>query len=283
MARALTTASPARDGVTASSALLRRSATTVVAVPALVWIVAYAPPWLFPLVIVLAAAAAAHELTALLDQAGHATLGVVGAVLAAAVAASFAFRGATMITLMAATGIALAAPLWRRGAVSIVPTAVTLLTVVYVGGMLGHAVWLTLLSQGPWLVLVLLGVTWTGETAAYLAGSTLGRHKLAPVLSPNKTIEGAVAQVIMSVGVAIALGLWLVPGTGAAFWAGAGVLVGVVGQVGDLVESAIKRSAKAKDAGGLIPGHGGLLDRLDSLFFNLPAFFYYVVLIGGRA
>jgi phosphatidate cytidylyltransferase len=179
--------------------------------------------------------------------------------------------------------IVLAIPLWRTGALSAAPAAMALLAFVYVGAMLGHAVWLHRLPEGPWLLLVLLGTTWVGETAAYLVGSTLGRHKLAPVVSPNKTIEGALAQVITSVLAAVGLGAWLVPTASAAFWAGAGVLLGVVGQIGDLVESAIKRSAKAKDAGGIIPGHGGLLDRLDSLLFNLPAFFYYVVLTGGRA
>lgn len=267
------------------SAFGRRAATTVVTIPVLVWIIAGAPSWLFPVLIVVAAGAATYELLALMERAGHATPGPVVVWLGSAVTASFAAGVvmAPMAAVVVASMIALAAPLWRRGALSMEPAAMALLAFVYVGAMFGHAVWLHRLPGGPWLVLVLLGTTWVGETAAYLVGSTLGRHKLAPVVSPNKTIEGALAQVVTSVVAAVALGAWLVPAASIAFWAGAGVLVGVVGQIGDLVESAIKRSAKAKDAGGIIPGHGGLLDRLDSLLFNLPAFFYYVVLTGGRA
>ena len=82
---------------------------------------------------------------------------------------------------------------------------------------------------------------------------------------------------------AVGVGAWLLPAWSVPSCIGAGLLVGIVGQVGDLAESAIKRSANVKDAGALIPGHGGLLDRLDSLLFNVPAFFYYVVLTGGRA
>ena len=283
MAWALSTTSARAAAMMPSAAFGRRFATTVVAIPVLAWVIMGAPSWLFPLLIVVVAAAATHELTALFDRAGHATLGPVAVVLGALVTASFAFRGATVLALVLAAMVAVASPLWRRGALSIEPAATALLAFVYVNCMLGHAVWLYTLPQGPWLVLLLLGTTWVGETAAYLAGSSLGRHKLAPVISPNKTLEGAAAQVIASVAAAVALGMWLLPEASALFCAGAGALVGVIGQVGDLAESAIKRAAKAKDAGGLIPGHGGMLDRVDSLLFNLPAFFYYVMLIGGRA
>jgi phosphatidate cytidylyltransferase len=94
-------------------------------------------------------------------------------------------------------------------------------------------------------------------------------------VSPKKSVEGAVAQLVASVAAGAGIGAWLLPGCGAAVWLGAGALLGVVGQFGDLAESAIKRSAGTKDTGGLIPGHGGVLDRIDSLLFNLPAFYYF--------
>jgi phosphatidate cytidylyltransferase len=115
---------------------------------------------------------------------------------------------------------------------------------------------------------------------AYVVGSTLGRHKLAPVISPRKTVEGAVAQVAASVLTGAALGAWLLPGCGMTAALAGGALLGVVGQVGDLAESVLKRSVGTKDTGGIIPGHGGLLDRIDSLLFNLPAFFYFSRLVG---
>ncbi|HEU5319282.1 MAG TPA: phosphatidate cytidylyltransferase, partial [Methylomirabilota bacterium] len=155
------------------------------------------------------------------------------------------------------------------------PAANTLLGVLYAAWLPGFAILLHALPDGAALVLFLVGVTWTGESAAYVVGSAIGRRPLAPVLSPRKTVEGAVAQVLVSVGAAAVLGAWLLPGCGAAGLLAAGALLGVVGQVGDLVESAVKRSAGVKDAGSLIPGHGGVLDRLDSLLFNVPAFYYY--------
>ena len=103
------------------------------------------------------------------------------------------------------------------------------------------------------------------------SGSTIGRHKLAPVVSPRKTVEGAVAQVVASVADRRwRCGAWLLPACGLPVAPAAGALLGVIGQVGDLAESAIKRSVGTKDTGGLIPGHGGVLDRIDSLLFNLP-------------
>ena len=130
------------------------------------------------------------------------------------------------------------------------------------------------------MVLSLGGVTWIGESAAYLVGSALGRHRLAPVISPRKTVEGAVTQLLTSVVASLALASWPLPEWPPGAALGAGALLGVVGQVGDLAESVIKRSVGAKDTGSLIPGHGGALDRLDSLLFNAPALFYFATWTG---
>jgi phosphatidate cytidylyltransferase len=132
-------------------------------------------------------------------------------------------------------------------------------------------------------VLFLVGVTWFGETAAYAVGSMIGRRKLAPVISPKKTVEGAVAQVVASVVAALVLAPWLVPGWSLAVAAGVGLVLGVVGQIGDLAESVIKRSLGTKDTGGLIPGHGGMLDRIDSLLFNAPVLYQLIAFTGAPA
>lgn len=265
-----------------TGAFTKRVLTVVVAVPTLAWVVAGAPPWLFATLVIVMAAAATHEVSALVARAGYRTLGPLAMGAGALVTAGFLFRGGPGLALVLAAILALTAPLWRRDTLSVEPAATTLLAVVYVDWMLGHAIWLHGLPGGAALVLLLLGTTWMGETAAYLVGSAVGRHRLAPVISPNKTVEGAVAQVIASVGTALALGAWLAPGWSAWASAGGGALVGVVGQVGDLAESVVKRCAKVKDASSLIPGHGGLLDRLDSLLFNVPIFFYYVTWLGAR-
>lgn len=120
-----------------------------------------------------------------------------------------------------------------------------------------------------WVLAVVLS-TWAGDSAAYLTGRTFGRHKLAPVVSPGKTIEGSLGGLLASVLVSAAV--FAVSGALPA-WAGAvvGGGLGVCGQLGDLSESFLKRQAGVKDSGSLIPGHGGMLDRVDALLFAFPA------------
>lgn len=116
----------------------------------------------------------------------------------------------------------------------------------------------------------LLMAQWAGDIAAMIVGKRFGRRKLAPLLSPGKTVEGAVGNVAASVAVA-ALAAWLL-GWPWSLGAILGIATGVMGQVGDLFESALKRKAGVKDSGSLLPGHGGLLDRIDSLLFSAMAF-----------
>ena len=120
-----------------------------------------------------------------------------------------------------------------------------------------------------WVLLVIL-VTWIADSAAYLVGRSLGRRKLAPALSPNKTVEGALGGLAGAALVAVAcFALFGLPG-GPLTAIGAGVALGIAGQIGDLSESLMKRQAGVKDSGHLIPGHGGILDRVDALLFALP-------------
>ncbi len=124
------------------------------------------------------------------------------------------------------------------------------------------------------LALLPLALTWICDTAAMAAGSALGGPKLAPVLSPHKTWAGAVGGFLAAVIAAVALGTWLLPRLGLRLevvqLATLGAVVGVVAQIGDVAESLFKREAGVKDSSALIPGHGGVLDRLDSLYFVIP-------------
>ena len=125
-----------------------------------------------------------------------------------------------------------------------------------------------------WLVLFPLALTWICDTAAMAAGTTIGGRKLAPVVSPNKTWAGAVGGVVGAVGGAFLIGELVLPRFGwhLTAWelAATGAMVGLVAQVGDVAESLLKREAGVKDSSSLIPGHGGVLDRLDSLYFVIP-------------
>jgi phosphatidate cytidylyltransferase len=268
-------------------AMLKRVASAAVLLPVFVWAVVAAPPWVFPLVVVAAAAGAAWELGRMLEHAGRGVHKRLGILVGSAVTASFAaplgggFHTA-VVTALAVLAV-LSAPLWTREAPATERTAHTLLGVMYVNWLLGFAILLHARAEGPALVLFLVGVTWIGETLAYAVGSTVGRRRLAPVISPRKTVEGAVAQAAASVVAAGLLAAWLLPGCGATWGLAAGAVLGVVGQVGDLAESVVKRSVSLKDTGGLIPGHGGLLDRVDSLLFNAPVLYFYAAYTGCGA
>ena len=135
---------------------------------------------------------------------------------------------------------------------------------------------------GPEVLLLLLAVVWIGDSAAYYVGKAIGRHALAPVASPNKTWEGAVASLLGSV-VAASVWSWLVLEGVRWDLVGVAAIVGAVGQLGDLVESMIKRGAGVKDSGSLLPGHGGMWDRLDALLFAAPALLLGLWLLGFDA
>ena len=128
-------------------------------------------------------------------------------------------------------------------------------------------------KEGPWLLLLALVITWAGDTVAYFVGRAIGKHPLAAQLSPKKTWEGSIAGFAGSLLVAVAFQRWLsAPLPHLLAMAGVG---NIAGQAGDLLESAYKRSAGVKDSGGLLPGHGGVLDRIDALILAIPVVWYY--------
>jgi phosphatidate cytidylyltransferase len=157
------------------------------------------------------------------------------------------------------------------------PTADWALTIaggLYIGWMGGHLVALRQEVDGlQWLLLTLI-ITWSADTGAYLVGSNWGRRKLAPQLSPGKTVEGTIGGWLT--GVVIGGLLAGLMGLGAVHGMVLGALVGVASPLGDLGISMMKRQVGAKDSGHLIPGHGGVLDRIDSILFTVAVGYYYV-------
>jgi phosphatidate cytidylyltransferase len=154
-------------------------------------------------------------------------------------------------------------------------TAALVLGVVYIFGA-----WRTaglLRAINPWWLVFGLMVSWIGDTGAYYVGRKFGRHSLSPRVSPKKTWEGSIASVAVS---SIAGGLALprlIPGVGVAEAVLLALAANIAGQIGDLAESAIKRGAGVKDSGTLLPGHGGLLDRVDSSMFAVPVLYAILV------
>jgi phosphatidate cytidylyltransferase len=169
--------------------------------------------------------------------------------------------------------------------------------VIYIAASLGLLIRLRHLPQAEYLIVFILFSVWGGDIAAYYVGKNIGRRKLAPVVSPNKSWEGAIASVVASVGIAL-LVFHFRDSINALFthepdaptlqpdrlgWAEIvllGLITNVAAQFGDLFESALERGAGVKDSGALLPGHGGLLDRIDALLFAIPVVWYYAELAG---
>lgn len=128
-------------------------------------------------------------------------------------------------------------------------------------------------------VVTLLATLWIGDTAAMWVGQKFGQRKLAPAVSPNKTVEGFVGGLVGAVIVGLIAGFWLFKGTSPAIVAFGALVISIVGQLGDLVESMWKRTVGIKDSSSLIPGHGGMLDRFDSLAFAAPALYGYLLIV----
>jgi phosphatidate cytidylyltransferase len=149
---------------------------------------------------------------------------------------------------------------------------------VSVGGLLSTYPRTLLLPRGEhWVLLGILAVA-AGDTMAYFTGRAIGRRKLAPAVSPNKTVEGAVGGLLGSVAFAALYAHGFLPGVPAGYAAAAGGAVGIFGQAGDLFESLIKRAAGVKDSGSLLPGHGGILDRADGILGAGPVLYLFAAL-----
>lgn len=264
---------------------LLRILSAVVFLPIFWVIVKKAGPWPYLALVLVAALAGLAELCALAEARGHRVMRAPAAVVALVLLASFAIPGVRLEygLLLALTAIPLAA-LARGGDWTPVigDIGTTLLAATFVGVFFGYLLQLRLLTDMPKgdengsdLVFLLFFIVWASDTAAYYVGSLLGRHPLAPAVSPKKTVEGAVGGLAGALVAAFVARAWFMQRLGIGDCLILGLALGVVGMAGDLVESMLKRSAGVKDSATLVPGHGGLLDRVDSLLYAAPVLYYY--------
>lgn len=158
-------------------------------------------------------------------------------------------------------------------------SALLLMGLLYVPVLLGHLILLRNLTFGTEWILLMMVIVMCGDSAAYYTGSTLGKTRLYPAVSPKKSVEGSIGGLLGSIGGAIVFKLLVFPQLPYLHCVVAAVLLAILGQLGDLFESLLKRSCGVKDSGTIIPGHGGILDRLDSILFAAPAVFYYAYFI----
>jgi phosphatidate cytidylyltransferase len=257
----------------------RRLLTALILAPIVLAFIFFGGPWV-TVALLIVITVASYELSRVLDPLpflAALTSGAPPVLLAALYGAPGALAGA-LLGLPIALCWLVAVPEARtlRGILAL------FLMSLWVGVPLAHLGLLDGLPGGNGLLLAAVVGPWISDAGAYFAGRLLGRHKLFPVLSPKKTYEGAIGGLLLTVAAAFPFA-YLLLGTNAVEAALLGVVVSVASQAGDLFESVLKRMLEIKDLGNLLPGHGGILDRVDSLLFTAPAVYYLYVLLHAPA
>jgi phosphatidate cytidylyltransferase len=272
---------------------MKRIVTAAILIPIVLFLVFLGPrwQWLFTMAVTAVAALAAWEFLGLAEHGGASPPRI--AVLVALITlfgVDFLWPDRTPALFgIFSLGLLVYCTFLRPVEQVMADAATSIFCLLYVGYTLMALPTLHAAANGPSLVAFLLCVVWVGDTAAFYVGRAWGRHKLAPKLSPNKTWEGALGS--MAGSVMMAAGLWglaeLLEQWDSAFlsypgeiwyWLMLAVVVNAAAQVGDLAESALKRSAGVKDSGSLLPGHGGVLDRIDALLLAAPVLWYAQVI-----
>jgi phosphatidate cytidylyltransferase len=246
---------------------MRRIATAAVLIPLVTYVAGWGNRYLFLAVLATVAVLCFREFCTIVARHNIDPPGPAGyaAGLVLLVAPQADVRLLTVLAL-----VALALALHSKDLARGLPRAAALLLgVMYVFGTWRMGAELRAIS--PYWLLFALALNWIGDTAAYYVGRTFGRHKLAPRLSPAKSWEGSLASVTASAVFGLFYLGWLMPEVPVAQCLALAVTGNLAGQLGDLVESAMKRGAGLKDSGNLLPGHGGWLDRVDSTLFSMPA------------
>ena len=268
--------------VTASRFDPRRIYTILVLAPLLYAVIRYLPPLAFSGIVALAGALALFEFYRLcFNDRRHTWLIGIGLVGFTGLIFGTHWPGIIVPTLLVTLVCVTSVPLLGRSPLeqSLRDGAMTLFGVLYLGLTLGMLSMTRLLPQGEWLIFFLLLVTWASDTGAYYVGTLYGRHRLAPTISPKKTVEGLVGGLIAAIIAGYIARWWFLPELSGLDCLILATLLTIAGLWGDLAESAMKRTAGMKDSGGILPGHGGMLDRLDSLLFATPVFYYYITLV----
>jgi phosphatidate cytidylyltransferase len=261
-----------------------RVATVLPLIPIILWMMFAGPLWVWQTFILAAVALGGYELMAMKvpSSRGLRTWGSVSSVLFAYtiifLETASAVYGVVLIIILGAMAWSLLQedPLHNAS----VRIGWLLGTPIYVGGTLAAVALVREFEPtGAWVLLTMV-LAWGSDTSAYFVGRKFGKTKLAPRISPKKTLEGSAGGLMASVVGAVIMSFFL-PGLGPIDAVALGILAGGAGQAGDLMMSVLKRSSGVKDSGGILPGHGGILDRVDALAFTAPATWAFGHFIAG--
>ena len=271
----------------AASNLKVRLLTAAVVVPPLLWLLFRGPAWGFFLLVLVATAIAADELFRMTHPADGVAR-AIGVLTTLAVSASLYLKSSDprvpLTLLFVVPLLGLLVPLWRLGEI---PSAASrtfagVTGPFYIGGLL---VALALMrrdagSVGPHYVFLCLTFAWLADTGGYFFGRFLGKRKLYEAVSPKKTRAGFVGALIGAEASALLAHFVYLPSIPLLHVLPLGLVAGALGQLGDLVESLLKRSTGIKDSGSIVPGHGGMLDRIDALIVVAPVVYLYILWVG---
>ncbi len=259
-----------------------RLVTGVIAVAVITYGIFWAPVWLFSLGTGVWIACGLFEFFTMLKRKGVLVYRVFGIVIGAVIPTVVHFQlgsnrsGEVLFIVLACFGLFILQFSRRDRPYALEGVALTFFGIMYISWFLSFIIKIRYMPSGSIYLAYLLAVTKSGDIAAYVLGTFLGRHTLIPHISPRKTMEGTLGGILASCLVSLAFA-GVFPGSPSlAQLAFLGFLFGVAGLCGDLAESLIKRYAQAKDSGTLLPGLGGVLDAMDSVLFTAPLFYYYL-------
>ncbi|HEX8169111.1 MAG TPA: phosphatidate cytidylyltransferase [Thermoanaerobaculia bacterium] len=263
-----------------------REITAAVLSPIVIWVIGWSHEYVFDAFIAIIAVLALHEFLSLGRAKGYDVPTPLCVAIMVVIIAAFVLHDLSVEVGMFAALLVI--PAWYVVAKkdlddSLPSSAIAVLATTYVGMLAGSLIRLRADFPEGWkLVFFLLLVVWLGDSGAYYVGKSFGRHKLSPRISPKKTVEGLLGGIATSILTAVIIHYTFFERFPLAHAIAAGVLLSFAGVVGDLAESMWKRSAAVKDSGSLLPGHGGFLDRFDSILFTAPILYcYWTLLVHG--
>jgi phosphatidate cytidylyltransferase len=258
---------------------VKRWLTAIVIVPVLFSIIAWGPPGLFFALILAAVFLGVHEYNAMAfgREVGPEKAQTLALALLIPMAFIWGSPGLLLAIIAFTTLVVFILYLLRirQENYDLLPVMKILFGILYIPLLMSYFIWLRRDDQGTLWIFFVIVLAFSGDVAAYYVGRTWGRHKLIPLVSAGKTVEGTVGLIIGSAIGCLVFSWFFFPKL---FYAHAlilGVVGSTLGQLGDLCESVLKRTAGVKDSGTLLPGHGGILDRLDCLLFIAPFVYYY--------
>ena len=258
---------------------LQRWITAVVAVPALFALVFFGSAAVFSALILLVVVVGIREYNALVFGPEHRWEKMESIVLAVLVPAVFYVGNPAMVlavvSLAFLTVFFLYLPHIRQERFDVVPVMKVVFGLLYIPVAVSYLIWIRQGADGALWIFFVIVLAFSGDVAAYYVGTNFGKRKLIPLVSAGKSVEGTIALIIGSTVCCVIYAALFLPGLPLIHAAVLGCAGSTLGQLGDLCESAIKRASGVKDSGSILPGHGGILDRLDCLIFIGPFTYYY--------